>query len=192
MQLDRWTFGLGVLFVVLSTITLVIWIPNDIEGDLIETFRRQKSIGDALGPTIVAVGALIASLLMAVTSFFSRAKIPSDRRTPDLQSLSYELRVAAVLTVSLVVMTYSGPLTVDAINAMGYDIGSYRELRDTLPYKYIGFSVGGFMMIFGLIGVIENRLSSSAAIVALTAVIVLTVLYDVPFDNLLLPPNGDQ
>ncbi|MDG2034578.1 MAG: hypothetical protein P8J29_11615 [Rhodospirillales bacterium] len=192
MPLDRWTFGLGLLFVVLSTITLVIWIPNDIEGGLIETFRTQKSIGDALGPTVVAVCALIASLLMAVTSFFSRAKIPSDRPTPDLQSLSFEMRVAAVLIVPLVVMAYSGPLTVDAMNAMGYEIGSYRELRDTLPYKYIGFLVGGFMMIFGLIGVIENRLSTSASIVALAAVIVLIALYDVPFDNLLLPPNGDQ
>lgn len=192
MRLDRWTLGLACLFAALSTITLVIWIPNDIEGGLIETFRRQKSIGDAMAPTVVAAGALIASIFMAVSSFFSRAEVRPRGRTPDLQSLSFELRVAAVLIVSLVVMAHSGPLTVDLITGFGYEIGTYRELRDTIPYKYIGFSIGGFFMIFGLIGVVENKISTSGAIAALLAVIVLILLYDVPFDHMLLPPNGDQ
>ncbi|MDP7426160.1 MAG: hypothetical protein QF394_12185, partial [Rhodospirillales bacterium] len=60
------------------------------------------------------------------------------------------------------------------------------------PYKYLGYVLGGFFMVFGLIRVVENRFSASAAWASIIAVLVLTILYDVPFENLLLPPNGDH
>ena len=46
-------------------------------------------------------------------------------------------------------------------------------------------------MVFGVIRVVENKITHSAAWVAALAVLALVLLYDVPFDNLLLPPNGD-
>ena len=100
--------------------------------------------------------------------------------------------MAVVLILGLVLMVFTGPVVVEAINSLGDDIGTYRQLRDTVPYKYLGFATGGFVLVFGAIRVVENRLSVSAAWVAIGAVLVLGFIYDVPCDNLLLPPNGDQ
>lgn len=191
MPRDRWTIGLGCLFAVLGVVTLAVWIPNDIESGVIETFRRQTSIGDAMAPTMVAAGILIVSVLMAVTEFLPRAGEAGPATVLDRQSARFLLRLFAILIVGLVLMGYVGPLTVDAINALGFDVGSYRQLRDTVPYKYLGYTVGGFVIIFGLIRLVENRLSGGAALAALVAVAILIFLYDVPFDDLLLPPNGD-
>ena len=54
MKYDRWTLGLAVAAVVSAALTLGIWIPNDIESGLVETFRRQTTIGDAMAPTMLA------------------------------------------------------------------------------------------------------------------------------------------
>lgn len=110
---------------------------------------------------------------------------------PDRQSLVFIVRMATVLVLGLVLMSYTGPLIVEALNATGAEIGTYRQLRDTVPYKYLGYLVGGFVLVFGVIRVVENRFSVSAAWVAIAAVVILVFLYDVPFENLLLPPNGD-
>lgn len=185
---DRWTLGLAVFLVVGAAATLGVWIPNDIETGLIERFRREILIGDALAPTAVVIGILIAALALGITSWL---KPDPYKDTPDKQSFAFLGRIAVAIILSLILMRYSGPLVVDLINVTGADIGSYRTLRDTVPYKYIGFAIGGFAMIFGVIRVVENRFSAGAAWLALIAVIVLGVIYDVPFDDLLLPPNGD-
>ena len=88
-------------------------------------------------------------------------------------------------------MKYTGPIAVDLVNVVGGDLGTYRLLKAAFPYKYLGFLVGGFVMVFGFIRVVENRFSPSAALLSVLAVLVLILLYDVPFDNILLPPNGD-
>ena len=67
-----------------------------------------------------------------------------------------------------------------------------RQLRDTVPYKYLGYLAGGIVMVGGIVAVVEQRLARSAAAAAVLAVLVHIVLYDLPFDDVLLPPNGDQ
>ena len=64
-------------------------------------------------------------------------------------------------------------------------------LADTAPWKYIGFGIGGGTMIFCMISFVEQRITWRALWVALAAVIGIIVLYDLPFDDVLLPPNGD-
>ncbi len=189
MQQDRWTLALAALFVLAAVLTLAVWIPNDIETGLIERFRREVMIGDALAPTGAAVGVLIAALALGATSWFRPD--PFDD-TPDRQSIAFLLRMAVVLVLGLVLMVFTGPVVVESINGLGGEIGTYRQLRDTVPYKYLGFAAGGFVLVFGAIRVVENRFSMAAAGVAIGAVVVLGFIYDVPFDNLLLPPNGDQ
>ena len=81
---------------------------------------------------------------------------------------------------------------VKRLQALGADLPEYRLLIDTVPYKYIGFACGGFLMVFGLISWVEGRPSRKAAMIAIGAVIALIIVYDVPFDSLLLPPNGSQ
>jgi hypothetical protein len=188
MQKAPWTIGLALFFFVGSLVTLFIWIPNDIETGVIETFRRRVTIGDALAPTVMAAGILVVSFFMGVLAYLQPGS--EEKQGLDKQSLSYLLRLFVVIALSLALMVCTGPLVVDFINLMGGDLGSYRLQKATIPYKYLGYLSGGFVMIFGIIRVVEGRFSLSAAWVSIAAVIFLTVLYDVPFDSLLLPPNG--
>jgi hypothetical protein len=64
-------------------------------------------------------------------------------------------------------------------------------MRSTFPWKYIGFVLGGFTLVFGLTSLIEGRLSWVRVISSLLAVLGLILIFDLPFDTILLPPNGD-
>jgi hypothetical protein len=46
-------------------------------------------------------------------------------------------------------------------------------------------------MVFGLISMMEGRMRWRTLIISILAVIFLIIVYDLPFENLLLPPNGD-
>ena len=189
MRADPWSLGVAAVVAVFALATLVFWIPADIETGVVETFRRRVIIGDALAPTVVAIAMLAVAGLFAATELLR----PRRESAPfDGQSALFILRVAVAIGAGLALMVYTGPLTVDAINALGGEIGSYRQLRDTVPYKYLGYLAGGTVMVGGIVAVVEQRLARSAAVAAGLAVLVHIVLYDLPFDDVLLPPNGDQ
>ena len=46
-------------------------------------------------------------------------------------------------------------------------------------------------MIFSLLSMMERRLRWRTFIISLIVVVILIIIYDLPFENLLLPPNGD-
>jgi hypothetical protein len=191
MQKAPWTVGLAIFFSLASLLTLFVWIPLDIETGVIETFRRRVTIGDAMAPTIMAVAILVVSVVMGILAVFQLAENSSDvKEDLNKQSFVFLARLVIVVSIGLVLMVYLGPMVVDLINALGGEIGSYRNLRATYPYKLIGYVFGGFVLIFGIISVVENRFSMNGALVSIIAVVVITMLYEVPFDNLLLPPNG--
>ena len=196
MQSRIWNLGIGLMFALASIVTLVWWIPNDIETGVLVQDRYAIEVGDAMAPTAVAVGILIISLALAISSYFGNADASADllERTVGLTYANLLSLAAsgAVLFVSLACMVWAGPIVVEALRANGADLPEYRLLTDTRPYKYIGFAVGGFILVCGLISWIEGRVSLRAAMTAVGAVIVLIVVYDVPFDTLLLPPNGSQ
>jgi len=50
---------------------------------------------------------------------------------------------------------------------------------------------GGDTLVAGVIGLGERRASPRALLWGALAVIGLIALFDLPFDDLLLPPNGD-
>lgn len=189
MRRDPWGLGLAGAFAVFAATTLGLWIPGDVESGIVETFRRRTTIGDAMAPTAAAVGMLAAALALGCAAVLrpQRAADPLDRN-----SLLFVACMAAVIGAGLVLMVHTGPLAVEAVNALGGGIGSYRELRDTFPYKFLGYVLGGSVMVAGMIAVIEQRLSAAPLVAAALATLALAVLYDVPFDDLLLPPNGDQ
>ncbi len=191
MQKAPWTVGLAIFFSLASLLTLFVWIPLDIETGVIETFRRRVTIGDAMAPTIMAVAILVVSVVMGILAVFEPAENSSDvKEDLDKQSFVFLARLVIVVSIGLVLMVYLGPMVVDLINTLGGEIGSYRNLRATYPYKLIGYVFGGFVLIFGIISVVENRFSMNGALVSIIAVVVITMLYELPFDNLLLPPNG--
>lgn len=104
------------------------------------------------------------------------------------ENLIYLFTTIVLLTVSLAVMRYAGPLLVTLIGDEGV---SYRLLRDTPPWKYIGFVAGGVLLITSLISRVERRFRFRFLLIGIAAVVVLIAVYDLPFDDLLLPPNGD-
>ena len=85
-------------------------------------------------------------------------------------------------------MRWTGPAAVALFGPEGV---GYRALRDTVPWKLIGFLCGGTVMILGPIVLVERRLRWQAVAVAVVATVAMIVIYDLPFDDLLLPPNGD-
>ncbi|MEE2715989.1 MAG: tripartite tricarboxylate transporter TctB family protein [SAR324 cluster bacterium] len=181
-------FGVGIAFAALALLLLLFWIPEDVETGLIETHRRQVNIGDAMLPSAVGVAMLVVSAALLVSSWRKPAK--PNPKSPPLH-FRFIAALLAVVAASLLVMNFMGPLSAALTNLFTDSDFSYRQLRDTPPFKYLGFSFGGFLMVFGLISLVEHRLSWRRAGAALLAVAALIVVYDLPFDDLLLPPNGD-
>ena len=167
--------------IIFALILALVWVPMDSGTGLIHKVRRQVSIGDALAPTLAAIMIGIGGLMVL-----------RDRHAPDQPGLTraniaFVLRFLAILAVSFALMRYSGPLLVWLFDG---DQG-YRNLRDTAPWKYIGFLVGGSTLITALIASAEGRFSWRAVSIGCAAALALIMLYDLPFDDLLLPPNGD-
>lgn len=195
MYSRKWNIAIGLFFAAASATTLIWWIPADVETGIIVKERRSTDIGDAMAPTMIAIGILIVSAALIATTLF-RAPATEDNKAEydtgitleNFQSLSWILLIVAV---SLTLMVWAGPLVVSILQALGADVPEYRLLRDTVPYKYIGLALGGFVLVCGLISWIEGRIGRRAVLTAAAAVVALIVLYDVPFDSLLLPPNGD-
>lgn len=194
MRRIYWNLALGLIFTAFALLTLLVWIPNDIETGIVEKVRRRVEVGDAMFPVVIATALLIVSALLAITSAWDIRRggaEDSDGRLT-LANGRHLAWLIAVIAISLALMVWTGPVVVTAFNAFGADLGSYRELRDTVPYKYLGFILGGLFLVVGLITAIEGRPRLNALLTAVGAVAALILLYDLPFDDLLLPPNGDQ
>ena len=170
--------GLGTL--IAGCLILFIWIPLDVETGLIEKVRSQVAIGDALAPSLAASILIVGGLLLIVQSF--RTLGGTDL---SWNSLIFLVLLLALLGLSMAVMRWAGPFSAHLLNA------DYRSLRDTVPWKYIGYFLGGNILVFGLISMMERRLRWRMLIISILAVLFLIIVYDLPFENLLLPPNGD-
>ena len=170
--------GLGVMAIAL--LIALVWVPMDSASGLIEKVRRQVTIGDGLAPTLAAGFLLLGGALVVLFE-------PKDSATSlSNGNLLFVVSLLVILGVCFGVMRWAGP----ALGALLAEDG-YRPLRDAAPWKYIGFLSGGILLIAGLIGFVEGRLSRRGVLIGLGASLALIVLYDLPFDDLLLPPNGD-
>ncbi|MFC3612172.1 hypothetical protein ACFORG_00245 [Lutimaribacter marinistellae] len=171
---------LGVSVSLAALAIALIWVPLDTDTGLIEKVRRRLTVGDALAPTVAAAFLLLGGLIV---TFFER---PENARRLSAQNLAFLAILLTLLTGAFLVMRWMGPGLLALISEDGY-----RPLRDTAPWKYIGFLTGGTVMIAGLIAMVEGRLSLRGIAIGVVAALALIVLYDLPFDDLLLPPNGD-
>ena len=173
-------FKIGIGSLLAGCLILLVWIPLDVETGLIEKVRSQVTVGDALAPSLAAAVLILGGLLLIYQSFRTSGGLDLSWK-----NLIYVVLLLALLALSLAVMRWTGPF---AAYLFGAD---YRSLRDTVPWKYIGYFLGGITMVFGLISMIEGRMRWRTLIISILAVVFLIVVYDLPFDNLLLPPNGD-
>ena len=91
------------------------------------------------------------------------------------------------LLASFANMRWAGPMAV----ALFADGSGYRALRDTAPWKLIGFITGGTFLVVSLMTLVDGRPTWRGVLIGLAAVLAMIAIYDLPFDDLLLPPNGD-
>lgn len=171
---------LGLVAIFFALLIAFVWIPLDTDTWLVERSRGRYVVGDSLAPTLAAVFIFISGLMLL------REGRRNDNR-PSAENLTFIAAMIVFGVISILVMRWAGPLAV-ALFSSGDE---YRLLRDTAPWKYIGFTLGGALLVFAMIVFVEGRLTARALSVALLAVLAIILLYDVPFEDVLLPPNGD-
>lgn len=183
---SRSNLYLGLLCVVFAVVLIFIWIPFDTDSAIVEKVRGRFKIGDALAPTVAACFVLFGGILL----------LASERHDPlqfaiGKHHISFMASLVAVTVISLLVMRFAGTFIAEIANLFRTEPVEYRLLRATAGWKHIGFVLGGVMMVSGIIAIIEHGFSRRGLLVGFLAVVVMIVVFDLPFEDLLLPPNGD-
>ena len=176
LMTSRANLYLGFVSLVLAFVVILVWVPLDTDTGLIEKVRRRVTIGDALAPTIAACFVALGGGLLVLAERNS-----ADQSGLTTSNLRHVIWVLGLVALALLVMRWAGPLLTE----------DYRLLRATAPWKWLGFGLGGTILVTGLIAAIERRLTLRALVVGIAVTVALIVLFDLPFDDLLLPPNGD-
>ncbi|MEO0730254.1 MAG: hypothetical protein AAFY64_07725 [Pseudomonadota bacterium] len=177
---------LALLALVSGLLIAFVWAPLDSGTGLIERVRGRSSIGDALAPTLVGVVLVLSgALLLSVQHLLTRGE------TLVAANAIYLMRLLLVVLVAITLMRWAGPTLVALLESYGFLDASYRQLRATPPFTYIGFVLGGSVLVTGLIALIEHKVTLHAVLVGVSASLVIALMIDLPFNNLLLPPNGD-
>lgn len=192
MSSRSWNLALGLVCTAFALLTVLVWIPHDVSSGVIVHERGQTNIGDAMAPTAwcYAMGAL--GLLLVLTSLRSRSAAKSAVAAgPGITAANVRFLALLIfiLVVSLVLMRYAGPALVALLHALGANVTDYRSLRDTIPWKYLGFVIGGTTLVTGVLALIEGKLRARQILLAVIAVIVIALIIDLPFKHLPLPPN---
>ena len=172
--------ALGALVLAFGLFIVFVWAPLDSETGIAEKVRGRWAVGDALAP--IVAGALLIASGTGLLAGASRTATPA---ALGLRNLGFLASVIGCVGASLAVMWLAGPV------AAALTVGDYRPLRDEAPWKYLGFVLGGGLMIFSLIALVERRLSLARLVLALAVALALALIFDLPFEDLLLPPNGD-
>ena len=170
---------LGLFFVFFALATIFAWIPLDVDSGVVENVRRRLVIGDSLGP-------IIAGVVLAVGGLLTALNPRSDSGSLQRSNLAWIACLLIVISISLVLIRYSGPTIAGLLTESGY-----RPLRDTFPWKYIGHLVGGTLLVSALIGLTAQRYHWSHWVVGFFAALTIALVFDIPFEDLQLPPNGD-
>ena len=178
--------AIGAVVCIAGLAALLLWLPNDVDSGLIEKVRRRYQIGDMLAP----------AMSLAVILFGGGWLLLSRDRTP-IANIAGPARAILVslglVGLSLLLMRWTGPATVRLAEIAGLiEAGTgYRPLRDTLPWKFTGFLAGGTVMIWTLSALADGGWNWRRLGVAFLITLVIGAVFDLPFEDLVLPPNGD-
>ena len=176
----------GAVVCLFGVAAMLFWLPNDVDSGLVEKVRRRYQIGDMLAPAM-ALSVMLAGGVWLVLS--------GDRAT--VGRIAAPARAIAMFLglvgASLLLMRFAGPAAVWIAEAAGLvEAGTgYRPLRDTLPWKFIGFLAGGTMMIWALSAYTDNVWSWRRLGIGFLVALAIGAAFDLPFEDLILPPNGD-
>jgi len=195
---------LGAACIGFALVLLVVWIPLDVDGGVTERARGATRVGDALAPWVAGVLVALAGALLVVEAWRGEDGggggdgggdgVANRGARGPVSALKFLLLLVTVFTVTLALYRYTGPAAVELARAVAGTVDAvpdYRLLRDTAPWKYFGYFAGSWFMVFALIALTERRCTWRAALIAAAAPALIALCYDAPFDDLLLPPNGD-
>jgi len=158
----------------------------DTGSGIVEKSRGKLKVGDALAPTL-AFTLLIGSGFVVLWERHRGAAPVS----VSIRSHLFIILTLIIFAVSLSLMRWTGPIAVESFG-LGIEGGQhYRELRDTMPWKYIGYLTGGTALISAFISIASRQFRLSFLLIGFLMAVAMIVVYDLPFDDLLLPPNGD-
>ena len=174
LSADKW---LALFFLAFALLVILVWAPLDTGTGLVEKVRRKFVIGDALGPTVAGAVIVIGALLVLLR--------PGTDKMISRENVVWLAALFFLFALSMVLMRYAGPV------ALAWSESGYRPLRATAPGHYIGFLIGGTVLVGGLTGFAKRQLSIREFAIGFAASLAIALLYDLPFDDLILPPNGD-
>lgn len=183
IQNTRTNLLLGIAVLAMAALVALVWIPVDVESGVFEKVRSRLEIGDAFAPTLAAGLLGLGGLLLVMEAMNTRSALRMG-----VHSFQYVIGLLIVFAMFSFLLMWTGPALVALFGAKESE---YRLLRDTVPWKYAGFLLGGTFLVTTLISVVEHRLTWQSALIGVAASLAMIVLYDLPFDDLLLPPNGD-
>lgn len=183
---SRSNLYLGLLCIAFAAVLIFVWIPLDTDSGIVEKVRGRLNIGDALAPTVAAGFILVGGLLLLI---FERNT--EDQPTLTKSHFTFFLSSSAIIIVGFGIMRYAGPAVVEISNLFRTEPTEYRLLRATPGWKHIGYVLGGVTIVSGIVAIVEHKMSRRALLTGIVAVIVLIAVFDLPFEDLLLPPNGD-
>ena len=183
MHRNRADLALGLGAVLLALLAIIAWVPHDSATGVVFKQRGRVSIGDAMAPMVGFAVVLVSGLMIALES---RSKAPGRYLLPG--NLAFIAGLSVIFLVSVLLMRWTGPALVALLGPQG---AAYRDLRDTMPWKISGFVVGGSFLVTGLMALMQRRLCWWQIAIGLLATAALIAVFDLPFPDLLLPPNGD-
>ncbi|GAA6208532.1 hypothetical protein NBRC116601_18250 [Cognatishimia sp. WU-CL00825] len=174
---------LGLLAILFGVVAILWWVPADTGSGFVVKSRGKFSIGDAFAPTIGFLLLITSGLLLIIESWSKKQEASIER-----SHIAFGLIAFLTFLCSLLAMRWVGPLAVALFAESGQ---GYRELRDTLPWKYLGYLAGGSLLVGTFISLSTRKMRLRHFLIGLGVAAAMILVYDLPFEDLLLPPNGD-
>lgn len=191
---DPWDIGFGAVLFGLSLLALFVWFPLDIRGGFIEINHVGKpEPGDAFFPILLTSVILALSGFHILKSFFFASGIGDGQASGRLSRSNVVFLVLfhAIVVTGLALMYWLGPLIVALMSSASETELTYRQLVDTIPYKYIGYAVGGMLMTGTLIFWAEGRFAWNRLVIVALVIVASICIFDGLLNNVQLPPNAD-
>lgn len=177
---------LGVVASLAGLTAIFLWIPLDTGTGIVEQVRGSYVIGDALAPTVSSALLALAGIILLMEA---RGKDVSS--SISLSNVFYLIALLAIIVVAIGLMRWTGPIVAYLYGLITGGAIPYRNLRDAVPWKYLGYFSGGTVLVGGLICLSKKKITLAAFVIGFCASVAMILFYDLPFDTLLLPPNGD-